>query len=86
MRLLDELKNIQEFDKIDIGQLTADWEWITKTYPTLNNIDDLLNTLTEMKMYSPSMRVQDKVTLLQKSISEHGLKLLDVVLEDYKRS
>lgn len=28
MKLLDELKNIQEFNKIDIGQLTADWDEI----------------------------------------------------------
>lgn len=86
MRLLDELENIKEVDKIDAELLCADWDEIKKEYPTLNNIDDLLNTLTEMKMYSQSMRVQDKVTLLQKSISEHGLKLLDVVLDDYKRS
>ncbi len=85
MSLLDELKNIQKVDKIDIGMLVAEWDDIKEEYPTLKNIDGLLETLVNLEMceMSDECIIEKNLTNLQNKVAEHGLKVLDVVLDDY---
>ncbi|MEA4956911.1 hypothetical protein SDC9_07455 [bioreactor metagenome] len=62
-------------EKVDAGQLVADWDELKKEYPTLGNYNDLMDFLFEL---DPVYREE-----LEKKINKHTLNLFEAILDDY---